>query len=371
VQTYFGESDDDESKGLDGSVADQTEDDEEMSGSGAAAPPAAFATSISKRCGGFMDKCIKRGRLFVEKYSKLKWAEQTAAHAKRRAVQSAESENSEDEDTEGAAGSVGMGPGSGKAATTTAAPAADGSGVTNSAECLAEGVPAATTTAAENRPWRTKLPLVEAQCLMAFVRPDGRVDCIASEGIRKHSLTGDMRQYLQASLELMVREQQLRASVGQRVMRRAKQLASSKSTHALEDKQVAPSTKLRAAAREAYQQHVAPTLLDLDVCAPANWRQCIVKDGRGVCKAGGKCKEARAVLGWPDDLACVDPNRVDPDGEWKKPFLQFLIDKGHDVEIPTTASPAGCFSSFTVAVAHLSTFSAALTSESVSHEQMQ
>lgn len=120
-----------------------------------------------------------------------------------------------------------------------------------------------------------------------------------------------MRNNLLASLQLMVREQQLRASVDQRVLRRAKQLASSKSTHALEEKHVAPST---------YQQHVAPVLGDLDVCTPANWRQCIVKEGRGVCEAGSKCKEARAVLGWPDDLACVDPNTSRVGVSWDRPL---------------------------------------------------
>ena len=103
-----------------------------------------------------------------------------------RARHSAESENSEDEATEGEGATGSAGTGSGRAA--TAAPAAEGAGVTNSGENAAEGAPAATTTAAENSPRRTKPPLVEAQCLMAFVRPDGRVDCIASEGIRKHSL---------------------------------------------------------------------------------------------------------------------------------------------------------------------------------------
>ena len=366
MHTHFGASDDDGSEGLDSSAVDQTEDDEDDSGRDAAAPLPAYATSISKRCGGFMNKCIKRGRLFVEKYSKRKWAEQTAAHARRRARHSAESQSNEDEATEGEGATGSAGTSSGRAA--TAAADAGSAGVTNSAERAAEGAPAATTTAAEKSPRRTKPPLVEAQCLMAFVRPDGRVDCIASEGIRKHSLTGDMRQYLQASLELMVREQQLRASMDQRVLRRAKQLSSSKSTHALEGKHVAPSTKLRAVAREAYQQHVALVLGDLDVCTPANWRQCIVKEGRGVCEAGGKCKEARAVLGWPDDLACVDPNRVDPDGSWKKRFLQFLKDKGHDVEIPTSAPPARCFSSFIIAVAHLSGPLAALTIEPLSYE---
>ncbi|BDA43821.1 hypothetical protein COCOBI_04-8380 [Coccomyxa sp. Obi] len=41
---------------------------------------------------------------------------------------------------------------------------------------------------------------------------------------------------------------------------------------------------------------------------------------------------------WPDDLPCIDPNRISPDVAWSRSFLEFQQRLGHAVELPPLKS---------------------------------
>lgn len=315
------------------------EGEEGGSGRGAASETvAAFRTTISKRCMRFVDSCFAKGDLFLKRYTKRKWAEQSAAHARLQARLAAEAGVGDDGGSGGktaAAGGTALGEaGSAAISETPAAP---------SAAAPSEAMP---DRAAQRK--RKQKPLVEAECFMAFVLPNGRIEHSSSDGVKACDLARKQRDNFVASLELMVREQQIRASVDRRVELRAEQRRAQQTSAAegvqlgRKEKHVPLSKRLRTAVREAFQRHVAPVLGDLKVCAPVDWRQCIVEEGSTECAAGGQCKEARAALDWPNNLACVDPNRNDCDNEWKVSVLGLLKVRGHGVEIPTAPAPKRC-----------------------------
>lgn len=115
---------------------------------------------------------------------------------------------------------------------------------------------------------------------------------------------------------------------------------SGASAHALKSSaSLPPSKALRAAAKTAFCKHVQPIKGELKFCSlDADWRSCILRQGnseRATAAKGCECSDARAALKWPNDLACIDPNRISPDVAWSKKFLEYQQSLGHAVGAAT------------------------------------
>lgn len=271
---------------------------EEEEDSDAADPAAVPKTRIARRANGFCKRWFRAAAGFLGRYSKRKWARDTAARA-------------------------GTGP-----SDTAAGPSEE-----------AEG-------AAGQRPQRQRgqgQDLVEAEVFACILMPSGKVKYTCSAGIKQHATARHQRDAFIGSLQLMVNEQRLTALNDQRAVRMAKRKMPSGSTATpAKRRKLAPSKQLRKAARAAFRVHVKGVLKGqrLKMCKHQDWGRCKVEAGASACSAGGQCQQARKALGyWPDELPLVDMDRVDLTGAIHKATLELLKRQGFRVEEPTTAAP--------------------------------
>lgn len=161
-----------------------------------------YSTSIGKRCKKWINVCFNRGMQFLENYSKKEWTRQTAADNGPRAEgqDAAEDQAQQARADDGEANLAG-----GIAARSGGVQDADAAG-SDAVEGAADEIVAPTGAGAAAKAPRKRKPLIDPECFMAFVRPDGRVEYSSSAGIRNLPLVRNHRDNFVASLELFVRQ---------------------------------------------------------------------------------------------------------------------------------------------------------------------
>ena len=206
----------------------------------------------------------------MKRFSKEEWSRQAAAQEAKGTRGTSEP----DAEVEGGDDGMSHPAVAEAAATCPAAPA-----IQDATLPLGNPEPGETQADEQKRQRKRKHELVEAACFFAFVLPAGRVEFSSSIGVRDFQLARDHRDNFVAALNLMVRQRQLEASVDKRVQLRAQQAKAAGETLLPQDKHMPPSKRLRAAARDAYMQHVQPRLHGLAVCDPDQWKKCVIKEG--------------------------------------------------------------------------------------------
>lgn len=307
-------------------------------------------TSTKRRCRDFVRRCYARGTNFLKDFSKENWARQgdaqEAASGSRGEAQA--------EGTDGAGLDTGRGEGdttadlgdasAAPAPSAATAPSAAPAPPAGAGETHAEARHAGGPRAAKRK--RQSI-LSQPETFMCFVFPDGHVDYAQSKGIKEDALCRHQRDLFVAALQLKVKQEQIRQQNHPGNAGSTK--INGRSIRAEQGSKPAPRSKqLRTAARAAFREYVGPVRdrAQASACGAETWRACVVKEGHVSCGAGGGCRKLRAELKWPDDLACVDPNRAHTDTQWCIDFLEWLKGLGFLVQIPPSAAEARCSPSF-------------------------
>lgn len=178
-----------------------------------------------------------------------------------------------------------------------------------------------------------KKAFVETQAFLAISMPDGRLVFYSSDGIRDNELAKHQRNLFVGSVALMAKEERIRGSNDRRAEVAARKLVKD-SMELAATKHLPLSKQWRQSARQAFTAHIQPVNAGLRMCGQQDWKQCVVGHDSAECAAGGLCKEARAAHGWPDDLPCLNPARVDADTDWYRKFVLWQQSLGHPVTLP-------------------------------------
>ena len=267
-----------------------------ISATAAAADPAALPrTRIARRAGGFVKRWHATADVYLERYSKRKWADDQAARAGQQ-------------DKDG-----------------------DGAGPSEQLEAVEE-------------PPRKRRALVDAQAFACVILPSGKVKYTTSEGIEQDAFACRSRDVFLSSLQQLVRNQRLEAQHHPMAKRVAgRRLPTGSIAVPAKGKKLPLSKQMRQAARAAFQEHVQPLLNQdgLQLCKATTWLSCKVDPGEESCSAGGGCRQARAALDWwPDNLPLVDPHRASLNMGIHKAMLLLLEERGCSVHIPAQTAAA-------------------------------
>ena len=167
---------------------------------------------------------------------------------------------------------------------------------------------------------RAPHPLVEPGALALAVTACGTISTFMSERLEADRHVVQAFELLRTAVKHNIHEQQMaaRPAAGTANARqRGAATSTERSGQSLlrASRQKAPSSQLLTAVRQLFKGHLFPLLKANKIAKGTlckNYTSCFVNTATGPCAAGGNCVAARQQLGWPLQLALVNPNRTTP-----------------------------------------------------------
>ena len=193
--------------------------------------------------------------------------------------------------------------------------------------------------AGQPKPKKPRECLNNIHAVVIMGLPNGKVKTTMSEGMAAHPVCLRQVENLEAAMHCIMLEDRIKVNTHARAAARLEQMGGSGAER--ETIGIAASKVALRESRAAFTEHIRPMMheLDLELCSDvpgSMWQSCVMEAGADACAAGGPCKHAREVLDWPEDLACVDPNRVGPGMPWARRFFQWLIEMGKVEVMPAS-----------------------------------
>ena len=171
--------------------------------------------------------------------------------------------------------------------------------------------------------------------------PNGKLKTTMSEDMAADPVCLRQVELLESAMQCRMLQDRIAASNHARAIAKLEQMGGSGAARETMARQDAPSKVAQRECRIAFTQHIRPMMvgLDLTLCCDLpglGWQSCVMQAGAAACAAKGPCKHAREVLGWPEDLLCVDPSRVWPGKAWARRFFEWLVELGKVETLPAS-----------------------------------
>jgi len=320
------ETSSDDSQGADEAEEGIAAEEDEGVQTGNPSRPRRYKTSVKKRARSHIKRLRESMTRFLSRFSKDNWAAQSSATTASAdgPVEAQEQPSCAEAALTEAAPSVEQNQGfvavaNPEVAEPTAAPP----------QSIAAGVPQRLTGR------QRKKALVEPHAFLAISMPDGQLVFYSSQGIKDDELARHQRDMFVGALSLMAKEERIRGSNDRRAELAARKLVNN-SMELAGNRHLPLSKQWRQCARQAFTTHIQPTNGGLKMCPDEQhqWKQCVVGPGSETCTAGGLCKQARDAHGWPNDLPCINPARVNADTDWHEKLLLWQQSLGRNVTFP-------------------------------------
>ena len=300
--------------GTGGSRAHEEEGDGESSededeGAGPAGRPIP-ATTIGARCGRTIKRLFGRVKNIVSTYGKAEFKEDIRARAAAKAAGQPVEKDQDEEPPKGVEDAA-----------------------------TGEAQPQVPHRAGQPGPRKQGSSLNEFVAVVIMGQPNGRLKTIMTDDMAADPVCLRQVEMLEAAMQCRMLQYRITDSNHARAAARLEQRGVSGA--ACETVGIAPSKVALQDSRAAFTKQIRPMFghLNLKFCSDLpdkQWQSFVMETGADACAAVGLCKHAREVLDWPEDLQCVDPNRVGPGMPWSRRFFQWLIEMGKVEGMPAS-----------------------------------
>ena len=210
---------------------------------------------------------------------------------------------------------------------------------TQQAAATGEAQPQVSHQAGQPGPKKLDSSLNELHAVLMLALPNGELRTTMTEDMAADPVCLRQVELLEAALQCRMLQDRIAATNHAKAETYLEQRGGSGAAREPMGRQEAPSKVAQRECRAAFAQHIRPMMagLDLSLCSDLpdrRWQSCVMRAGADACDAGGPCKRAREVLGWPEDLLCVDPSLVWPGKPWARRFFAWLVALGKVEAVP-------------------------------------